>query len=78
MIDPSPQAMKNLKLKRYLGDAVTAGFDGSQIWIWVEEPGDTPGIALEYGTLTALIHYASDVRTLTKNVGLKAMELEQI
>jgi hypothetical protein len=52
-----------LKLKRYLGDGVYAGFDGYQIWVWAERDGREHAIALDAQTMAALKKYAADLGT---------------
>jgi hypothetical protein len=51
-----------LKLKRYLGDGVYAGFDGWQVWLWAHREGQDHEIALERETAVALEKYSGDLR----------------
>lgn len=44
---------------QYLGDAVYAGHDGYQVWIWTSDgENESMAIALERNTLGALASYA--------------------
>lgn len=54
--------MRPLKLKRYLGDGVYAGFDGYQIWLWAERDGQEHSIALEAEVMASLAHYVADLK----------------
>ena len=51
------QRSGNLKLKRYLGDGVYAGFDGYQIWVWAERDGREHAVAFEAATLASLAKF---------------------
>lgn len=70
--------MINLKLQRYLGDGVYAGFDGYQYWIYADRDGQRHSIALEPGTFTALFGWVGDVRRLIAAHGKDAMKREQL
>jgi hypothetical protein len=70
--------VNNLKLKRYLGDGVYAGYDGYQVWIWADRDGQRHAIALEPKTQVDLNRYFQD---LVRNLGIdgaKALEREQL
>jgi hypothetical protein len=54
--------MKNLKLKRYIGDGAYAGFDGYQIWVWTERDGRVHTIAFEAETMASLAKYTADLK----------------
>jgi hypothetical protein len=70
--------MTGLKMQRYLGDGVYAGYDGHQIWLWADRDGQRHSIALEYDTLTAFARYGADVKRLIAAIGPDAMKREQI
>jgi hypothetical protein len=61
-----------LTLRRYLGDGVYAGFDGLQIWLWIERDGEKQFIALESGTLAALTRFTHDLNEYFKHPEKKA------
>jgi hypothetical protein len=67
---------KGLKLKRYLGDGVYAGFDGYQIWVWAERDGCTHAIAFEAETLASLAKYTSDLKHMAHDA--ESLNREQI
>jgi hypothetical protein len=50
-----------LKLKRYLGDGIYAGFDGYYIWVCADRDGQTHCVAFEKETLASLSAYTSDL-----------------
>lgn len=56
--------VNNLKLKRYLGDGVYAGFDGYQIWVWTDlgDGHEVHAIAFEAETLASLAKYTADLK----------------
>lgn len=59
---------QDLKLKRYLGDGVYAGYDGSQIWVWTSNGFRTTNmIALEAEVLRAIGGYLKDLKTHLNN-----------
>jgi hypothetical protein len=70
MIDPQA-----LKLKRYLGDGVYAGFDQHQLWLWAERDGFEHAIAIEAETWAELCRYSTDV---LKFIAAKATDRDQI
>lgn len=53
-----------LKLKRYLGDGVYAGFDrlGPQIWVWTERADRQHSIAFEAETMARLAEYVATLK----------------
>ena len=54
-----------LKLKRYLGDGVYAGFDrlGPQIWVWTERRGGLENmIAFDAETMAKLAEYVATLK----------------
>jgi hypothetical protein len=65
-----------LKLKRYLGDGVYAGFDGHQIWTWTERFGQRHEIAFEPGTLASLAKYTADLKHMAHDA--ESLNQEQI
>jgi hypothetical protein len=65
-----------VKLKRYLGDGVYAGFDGYQIWIWTERDGREHAIALEPEVLTKLAKYTADLKHMPHDAA--SLNQEQI
>ena len=68
-----------LKMQRYLGDGVYAGYDGHQVWIYTDRnDGQRHSIALEAGTLTALIDYAGAAKRLIAATGPEAMKRDRI
>lgn len=73
-----------LKLKRYLGDGVHAGFDGCQIWIWTDcNVNDAPKvnfIAFEPDVMESLERYTADLKSLCSGANLddEILNREQI
>lgn len=59
MIDASPKPTAD---RRYLGDGVTATFDGYQIWLRAERDSMTHEIAIEPQVFVALEKYVADLR----------------
>lgn len=51
---------------RYLGDGVTASFDGFQIWLEADQEGVRHRIALEAETFSALLQYQRDLANVIK------------
>lgn len=51
----------SMKLARYLGDGVYAGFDGYQVWLWTDRFGVVHEIALDGSTYSALCKYTTDL-----------------
>jgi hypothetical protein len=68
--------MINLKLKRYLGDGVYAGFDGYHIWVWVERGGSTHAVAFKAETLASLAKYTADLKHMAHDQ--ESLNREQI
>lgn len=67
---------KDLKLKRYLGDGVYAGFDGYQIWVWAVRDDIEHAVALEAETLASLAKYTADLKRMAHDA--ESMRQEQI
>jgi hypothetical protein len=67
---------KHLKLKRYLGDGVYAGFDGYQIWVWAERDGSEHAVAFEAEVLASLAAYTADLKHMAHDA--KSLNREQI
>jgi hypothetical protein len=67
---------KHLKLKRYLGDGVYAGFDGYQIWVWAERDGREHAIAFEADTLAMLAQYTATLKHMAHDAA--SLNREQI
>jgi hypothetical protein len=66
-----------LKLKRYLGDGVYAGFDGYQIWVWTTGlDGVEHAIAFDPGTLASLARYTADLKHMAHDA--ESLSQEQI
>jgi hypothetical protein len=65
-----------LKLKRYLGDGVYAGFDGYQIWVWTARDDTTHSIAFEAETLASLAKYTADLKHMAHDA--ESLNREQI
>ena len=65
-----------LKLKRYLGDGVYAGFDGYQIWVWAARDGREHAIAFEAETLASLAKYTADLKHMAHDA--ESLNREQI
>jgi hypothetical protein len=68
--------MIDLKLQRYLGDGVYAGFDGHQIWVWADRDGFTHSIAFEAETLAMLAKYTADLKHMAHDT--ESLNREQI
>ena len=68
--------MKGLKLQRYLGDGVYAGFDGYQIWVWAEREGREHTVAFEAETLASLARYTADLKHMAHDA--ESLNREQI
>ena len=66
----------SMKLKRYLGDGVYAGFDGYQIWLWCDRFGTEHEIALDGTTYIALCEYSTDLADIIERK--EPMNREQI
>ena len=52
--------------KSYLGDGVTASFDGYHIWLRTPRGGETHEVALEFEVLAAFEKYLRDLRETLK------------
>jgi hypothetical protein len=61
---PTMSDDSELRLKRYLGDGVYAGFDGYQIWVWAARAGREHRIAFEAETLASLAKYTADLKRM--------------
>jgi hypothetical protein len=64
------------KLRRYLGDGVYAGFDGSLIWLWAERAGREHAIAFEPETMASLAKYVADLKHMAHDA--ESLRREQI
>jgi len=53
---------------RYIGDGVTASWDGYQIWLRTEREASTHEIALESETFYNLLRYQRDLAAITKKI----------
>jgi hypothetical protein len=68
--------IEGLKLRRYLGDGVYAGFDGYQIWVWAERDSFTHAVAFEAETLASLAKYTADLKHMAHDA--ESLNREQI
>jgi hypothetical protein len=68
--------MQGLKLMRYVGDGVYAGFDGYQIWIWTDRDGFEHSIALDAPTMASLAKYVADLKHMAHDA--ESLNREQI
>jgi hypothetical protein len=68
--------MARLKLKRYLGDGVYAGFGGYQIWVWAEREGQEHAVALEPEVMASLAHYVATLKHMAHDA--QSLNQEQI
>ena len=57
--------MLKLKLKRYIGDGVYAGFDGVHIWVWCDRDGHEHSVAFEPETMARLTEYVSQLKHMS-------------
>jgi hypothetical protein len=67
-----------LKLKRYIGDGVYAGFDGYQVWLWCDRYGTEHSIAIDDRTGMSLNKYFNDLKRALAVDATEALKLDQI
>jgi|HubBroStandDraft_6_1064221.scaffolds.fasta_scaffold596617_1 hypothetical protein len=66
----------DVKLKRYLGDGVYAGFDGYLMWLWTDRFGSEHEIAIDANTYFQLHSYWIDLADIIARK--ESLEREEI